>query len=360
MPEFAQAFVCFRQSRILVREIFSVTACLEIRLGRQKSRKSPYVHHTGVIMKNLTTILTAALLFSSFAATAARADTDELFSEINSGSVFNSTADGANGGSKQTGKRIRNGEDLRELLKSAGFDARAAGSRVATSEKKLEPWTFPMLAELSEDESTVTIVLGLATVKDVGTELSADRLLKMMTVSRQQAPSMIVYNADRKRTEICRTMDNRNLTGDELRRIINRMAVLAKDNSAMWASAGQQNGTPVANSRSTTPTSPVTPPATAPKTPVASASTLQGKWAASRSASEAFGIEFRTDSTFNLVYVNNGKQSKSSGRFTVTATSLQLTGNDGLKLSGTLTMKSATEFRFEPTGSAAMEFRKAQ
>lgn len=299
-------------------------------------------------MLNRLHILTTALLVT--VSSVSFADDDDLFSDFSARSVFSEPTDSKS--ASGIPERATSGEDLRELLKAAGFEAKAAGSRVATAEKKLEPWTFPILAVLSEDESTVSIVLGLATVKDVSKELTTAKLLKMMETSQNNAPTMFVYNSDRKRTEAAKTMQNLNLTSQRLRDTINQMAILAKANSEMWANAEQTStSTPDANSATT-------PTATAPTS--VSTTTLQGKWTASRSDKEAFGIEFKSDRTFSLVYINNGQQSKSAGQFTMTSDSLSLTGNDGLKLAGKISMTSATEFKFEPANMAALVFTKAK
>lgn len=290
----------------------------------------------------LTTTLLVTVSSVSFA------DDDDLFSDFSARSVFSESTDSKS--ASGVPERATSGEDLRELLKAAGFEAKAASSRVATTEKKLEPWTFPILAVLSEDEATVSIVLGLATVKDVSKELTTAKLLKMMETSQNNAPTMFVYNSGRQRVEVSRTMKNLNLTGQLLRDTINQMAILAKDNSAMWANAEQTSAA--------TPDSTSTP--TAPSSVSVSTTTLQGKWTASRSDKEAFGIEFKSDRTFSLVYINNGQQSKSAGQFTTVNKSLSLTGNDGLKLAGKITMTSATEFKFEPANMAALVFTKAK
>jgi len=60
------------------------------------------------------------------------------------------------------------------------------------------------------------------------------------------------------------------------------------------------------------------------------------------------------------VYINDGKQTKSSGKFTVAAGTLTLTGSDGLKLEGNLTLSSDTEFRFQPKGATELVFAKAK
>lgn len=304
------------------------------------------------MFKSLNILATAAIVSLS---SVSFADDDDLFSDFSARSVFSGTSQSSSDSSTKSSpsKRVTSGEDLRELLKAGGFDAKVAGSGIATSEKKLTPWTFPVVAVLSENEATISVVLGLASVEDVEKELTNAQLLKMMRASQDNAPMMFVYNADRKRTEVSFTMQNLNVTGQMLRDTINRMAVTAKNNADMWANAEQKSAT---NPKVSTP-APSTP--TVPTTPTVSATTLQGKWTAARSQNEAFGVEFKTDGTFNLVYINNGKQSKSAGQFTIQAGSLKLNGNDGMKLEGKLTMTTSTEFRFEPANSAAMTFKKA-
>lgn len=284
------------------------------------------------------------------------ADDDDLFSDFSARAVFDSAKDtksNSSGSSTSAPKRVTRAEDLRELLKAGGFEAKVSGSRVASSQKKLEPWTFPIVSELSEDEATISVVMGLASVKDVNKELTSERLLKMMKVSQDNAPMMFVYNAERKRVEVSITVQNLNVTGQMLRDEINRMAVTAKNNSDMWTNAEQKS----ARKPSKT-TAPATQPTTT-QSPTISTNRLLGKWAAARSEKEAFGVEFKTDGTFNLVYINNGQQSKSSGTFAVQPGSLKLSGSDGLKLEGKLTITSETEFRFEPASIAAMTFKKA-
>lgn len=327
---------------------FSVTTASGLRFGRYQTRSPVLKRYTGALMINRLHILTTALLVTL--SSVSFADDEDLFSDFSARSVFSESTDSKS--ASGVPDRATSGEDLRELLKAAGFEAKAAGSRVATTQKKLEPWTFPILAVLSEDESTVSIVLGLATVKDVGKELTAEKLLKMMETSQNNAPTMFVYNSSRQRVEVSKTMQNLNLTGQLLRDTINQMAILAKSNSAMWANAEQK---PVA-----TPNTKLTTTPTAPTSVSVAATTLEGKWTAARSDKEAFGIEFKSDRTFSLVYINDGQQSKSAGQFTITNDTLSLTGNDGLKLAGKISMVSATEFKFEPANMAALSFTKAK
>ena len=85
-------------------------------------------------------ILTTALLVT--VSSVSFAEDDDLFSDFSARSVFSESTDSKS--ASGVPERATSGEDLRELLKAAGFEAKAAGSRVATTEKKLEPWTFPI------------------------------------------------------------------------------------------------------------------------------------------------------------------------------------------------------------------------
>ena len=262
------------------------------------------------MFKSTNLVFTAAMICLS---SSSFASDEDLFSDFSARAVFDSTkgTESDSPGKTSSPKRITRAEDLRELLKAGGFEAKVSGSRVATSNKRLEPWTFPILSVLSEDEATISVVLGLASVKDVDKELTSARLLKMMQVSQNNAPMIFVYNADRERVEVSMTIQNLNITGQMLRDAINRMAVTAKNNSDMWANAEQKAATKPSTS---TPTPPGNRPISSQK-PVSSTSQLKGKWAAARSDKEAFGVEFTADGKFNLVYINNGQQSKSSGTF---------------------------------------------
>ena len=280
------------------------------------------------------------------------AEGNDLFSDIRTNSVFD---DGASTtASSPVSSRITSGESLRDLLNSTGFDAKLSDGRIVTLSKKLDPWTFPVLALVSEDEQNVAIMLGLRTISDP-TELTSETLLKMMKASQKHAPFVFSYNGDRKRTELYTVVRNQNLSGTELRDTINRMAIVAKENASIWAKADPSeqtaSATPTAPGSSSTPETPV-----APATPAVD---LTGVWSAEKSTKEAFAVQFNANGSFNLVYVNNGNQTKSSGKFTVAANQLTLNGADGMKLAGKLTIKSATEFDFKPENSEELTFRKA-
>ena len=72
-------------------------------------------------------------------------------------------------------------------------------------------------------------------------------------------------------------------------------------------------------------------------------------------------MQLNSDSTFVLVYVNNGKQSKSVGKFTTTGGQLNLTTTDGGKFAGNLSNITGKSFDFTPPTNAAgkLTFQKA-
>ena len=272
------------------------------------------------------------------------ADENDLFTEFPSSSVFNETSGNTTSGNSTT--RITNAEQLRELLKVGGFDAKVADSRGVTTEKQLAPWTFPVMAVLSEDEANVTIILGLGTITNITKELPADTLLKLMAASQKHTPNLFAYNAERTRTELSFTLKNADLSSQLLREEVNRMAVLAKTTSALWDNSERSNTNAPA-----TPTR-LDPALTNPTV------SLTGQWSAAKSDKQAFDVDLKADGTFNLVYLNNGQQTKSSGKFTSVGGLLILTGDDGLKFQGKLIVRSDSEFRFEPLNSTVLVFNK--
>ncbi|APZ95060.1 hypothetical protein [Fuerstiella marisgermanici] len=293
--------------------------------------------------------ISLAIVFVSVTSVAF-ADGDDLFSSVRTKSVFESSPgpSSATNPANLLAKRITKAAELRELLKSAGFDGKVAGSRSAAAQKDLNPWEFPVLAAISEDEDHITIMLGLQTIED-SSQLSADTLLKMMQVNQQEAPAVFGYSKIRKRTELYCVLRNNGVTGRILRDEINRMATVAKRHEAIWDHSEAPS--------TTQQQAPTTPPAE--KTLVANATSLVGKWSAARSATEAFAIAFSADGQFNLVFVNNGKQTKSSGNFAIVSGVLTMTGTDGMKLFGTIKMTSATTFTFTPDKTKALAFTKA-
>lgn len=283
----------------------------------------------------------------AIAASSVFARENDLFSSVRGSSVYE---DGSvTTATPAAPTRITNAESLRDALNAAGFESKVAGGRLVTLSKELNPWTFPVLLMVSEDEQNIAIMMGLRKIEDPSA-LSSAILLKMMAASQKDAPFTFVYTADRKRLELYTVAKNRNLTGFELRDTINQMAIVAKRNADVWTASETENAGKTAEK----------PVPTAPETPPSAVTNLLGRWSAAKSNTEAFAVEFKADGTFNLVYIKSGNQTKSSGKFTADGGQLKLNGSTGLTLTGTLEVTSVTEFKFTPTNGTVLTFAKAK
>jgi hypothetical protein len=126
--------------------------------------------------------------------------------------------------------------------------------------------------------------------------------------------------------------------------------------------AGAASPTSIANIPATPSVTPLSSPA---PTNIAAVqpSAFTGRWSASRASYEAFAILFDANGAFVLVSVRDGKQAKSSGKFSVSGSELTLESTDGTRLYGTFQLKSASEFSFQPSSTtgtvAAFNFRKS-
>ncbi len=309
--------------------------------------------------KSLKLLALSVVLFTS--RTTVMGDGHDLFSDVRTNSVFEDSSNNSNSGDSP--RRITRAEELREMLKSSGFEAKVVSNRIVTTQKELAPWTFPVMVELSEDETRVTVVLGLKSVSDVSKELPTAKLLEMMKVSQKNAPALFAYHPGRERTEVSSALKNQGLTGLELRDEVNRLAILAKKYDTMWS--GEQEKTQESQPPQTQTPQTQTPQTQTPPSPPqqnnspTSTSRLVGRWSAARSATEAFAVEFTSSQTFNLVYVNNGRQTRSSGKFTVGNGSLSMTTSDGTQITGSLTVNSDTQFTLTIRNSTPLVFRKA-
>ena len=270
------------------------------------------------------------------------AQESDLFSDVNPKSAFAVSPDSPS--TRSIAATVTSGEQLREMLKSAGFEAKVAGLMAASTTKEIEPWTIPVLVTLSEDEQWVQVVLGLTVIKDRANELTAEKLLNLMKASQNQAPVNFVYHSDRKRIEVELTLRNQDLSGTVLRNQVNRLAIAARKTSDQWASDVQKKL--VAAKKAIV----------EPTTPLAN---LAGQWVASKSATEAFALDLAASGDFKLIYIKDAQQIKSSGKYSVSDSSLTLSGGT-LNLVGSLDITSAQEFSFTPAKQLALKFVKAK
>lgn len=339
-----------------------------------------------------TAILALMVGLSAVVATPARAqEEDSLFSSVRASTAFENaiTIEGGNLVAIGT-KRLTSTDELVHTLQEAGFEASASGIRIASTRKQLDSWIFPVLVTLSEDEQDVSVVLGLRAVSD-SQKLPATRLLRLLESNEKSGRTSFAFNRDRNRIELFSLIKNAGVDALALRDEINRLAILARDSESLWnleesAGGAALTQTLTANGGATkvaavsVGAAPATSPATVSTVPAASppqpasppvaslqiaANSLQGRWSASRSATEAFAIMINADGTFVLVSVSDGKQARSTGKFTLQNDQLSLVANDGSRVQGKVSLVSTSEFRFEQqqtTGAtgAPLTFRKAQ
>lgn len=314
---------------------------------------------------------------------AGSAAADDLFSSIPIDSVFKPT----NGIEKEQLKptettdkavRVLNLTQLTQLLKDAKLDPEE-GDSVASIKVLQGTRTFNVAIGLDEGRQQILLLMRLADL-DGKTTLSAERMMTLLTINRDLRPVMFCYSEKNKRLELLRGLENDQISPRMLREEIKRLAGIAESTAGLWevapatqAPAGAQaaplanNNRPAGQPVAQAPQAPAqsapaqaAPQAPAQTAPVATAGLL-GKWSAARSAKEAFAMQLNSDNSFVLVYVKDGKQSKSVGTFTTTGGQLTLTTSDGGKFAGNVSNVTARTFDFTPPTNAAgkLTFQKA-
>lgn len=253
---------------------------------------------------------------------------------------------------------------MAQLVSQAGLDPKAVSENVVSTKIQHETWSFPTLVTTSDDRSQVILVLLLAVLEDEQ-RLSADKLLELMNANRDEAPAFFAYSTKRKRIELYRTLENDGITSEQLRGEISRLAEIAARTQGLWkleTQAGAKPASPPTKAGAASKPATAKPPTgPVPRTAPSAKADLVGRWSAAKSKTEAFAMQLKADGTFVLVHVNQGKQTRSTGRFTLSGQSLTLAGSDGSKLAGDIRSISDKEFSFQPTGGKAgsLTFKKA-
>lgn len=316
------------------------------------------------------TILVTAAVLSHFTACGAVWAEDSLFSRTPINSVFaqpgSNLPSGSAGPASPTGRppaKLSGAPALAEVVSQAGLDPKAVSQNVVSTKVQHESWSFPALVTTSDDHDQVVLVLLLSVVQDEK-QLPAAKLLEMMNANRDHAPAFFAYSSKRKRIELYRTLENSGVTPAQVREEIERLAKIAGATQSLWKlETSAEKRAPAASTPANKPAG--EPAKTATKPPPARAATgqnpLVGRWSAARSKTEAFAMELKADGTFVLVHVNQGKQTRSTGKFVFSGNQLTLSGDDGSKLAGTVALQSAGEFQFQPSGGkqARLTFKKA-
>ena len=310
---------------------------------------------------------------------------DSLFSQVPIESVFSpsdGSAEGRPGAARPprplAPRPLRGAAAISDALRQAGFEPKELSSEVVSINLTAGEWSFPVLVTASEDRGQLSLIALLSSVKDEK-QVPPDKLLSLLSANRDYAPAYFSFSSKRKRTELHLGVDNQAMTGESLKREIDRLAAIAKETQSLWqlepAEAAAPAQPPAAQQPSTAPQQPApqqpaqrqvatkTAPAqtAAPAQGNANAATpapaanpsLVGKWSAARSEKEAFAMQLNADGTFVLVHVADGKQNRSTGKFTFSGQQLTIVGSDGTRLSGTISQQSQQEFHFLPAGATS-------
>jgi hypothetical protein len=294
-------------------------------------------------------LLAAALTLSLGLLLAQPALADELFSRVKTDAVFATPDLPATGGKpgeiSEKGERIGNLSLLFDRIRDSGLEPQREGEQAVLISLQHSRWTFPIRLELVDQGQKVLVQLALESSDKK--PLPADRLTGLLAANSQIRPACFTFSATRKRLELVVPLANENLSARALREELRNLASLAEKTAPVWDSAN-------AATNGATPPASTTPPAS----PV---SALVGKWSASRSATESFTLQLKTDGSFELVHVRAGRSSRSTGRFEFTGRQLTLTGSDNAKIVGEVGNLAAKSFEFTPNNSAAakLAFQKA-
>jgi hypothetical protein len=290
---------------------------------------------------------------------------DELFTRIKIDTVFNKDAEPpptTTRGNDTVEKRVRvlNVAQLGDLLKEAGMEPEVGEAAVSVKTQHSK-WTFTSVLGLDENRQQIVVLMRLLDLEGKS-PISAERLTMMLTVNRDLRPAMFTYSEKNKRLELLKGLDNDQISGRMLRDELKRLAQLAENMAPLW----EVEAAPAPSTTAPAPTSPApnsvaNKPAPQPAAPApAATNTMLGQWLATRSAKEAFAMQLNADNSFTLVYVKDGKQSKSTGKYTLTGSQLSLSTNDGGKFSGSVTNITSKSFDFTaPNSASKLTFQKA-
>ena len=299
---------------------------------------------------------------------------DDLFSSIPIDTVFAPKTDDSQTlrPSEKTERiqRVLNITQLADILRDAGMEPESDESTVHVKIQHSR-WTFPMVLGLDESQGKIIILVRLVDLAGKAA-LPADRLLAMLSAGRELRPASFTYSDKNKRLELLVTIDNDAISPRMLREELRRLAQLAESTSGLWEMPAAGNvaaSAPTAPAAGTRPTSQnltintakntAPPSVTGQQATAAAGGSLLGKWSAARSAKEAFAIQLNADNTFVLVYVKDGKQSRSSGKYSLSGSQLMLSGSDGTQFSGAISSVTTKSFEFAPPSGTKLTFQKA-
>lgn len=319
----------------------------------------------GARMKRPLAILALTLVTAGTVTLSVQAD--DLFSRVPTSSVFSSSTESAAATPDTPAavpdrleKVLKIGQ-LADLLRDAGLVPELnAEETAATVQLQHARWTFPVVMGLTEDRERLNLVMLLS---DLGTKkLPADRLLSLLSANLDHQPVMFAYSEEQQKLELFVSIENSQISPKLLRDELRRIATVAEQTAALWEIDPPAAAAPVAAAPAATVPASTVPAATATAPATGSAApSLIGKWSASRSDKEAFAIALNQDNSFVLVHIKDGKQNRSTGKFTLEGGQLTLTITAGSKLVATIGNLTDSTFDFTPQGgkAAKLSFKKA-
>ncbi len=226
------------------------------------------------------------------------------------------------------------------MLQQAGLETTELSTQVISVKVVRDNWSIPVLFTISEDREQIRMVMLLSTLGEKQT-LSAERLAGLLNANRETDRATFAYSTNRRRIELHRVLDNRSMTSDKLLRETNELAEIAEKSQDLWVIDTKSTTYEVADAK---------PEAAVPAAASQSIS-LVGTWSAARSKTQAFALQINADGSFNMVTASGGKNAKSTGKYTLSGSTLTLVDTKGTRLSGRVEQTSSKEFKFSPAGS---------
>lgn len=294
---------------------------------------------------------------------------DELFSRISNDSVFTAPTNASvpNPATREQnlrGQKILSITQLRDVLRDSGLEP-DNDENIVTVKLQHARWTFPVMLGLTDERDQVVLLM-LLTEMDGKQPLAADRLLALLSANAQNRPAFFSYSDKRKRIELVVSLENAEISPRLLREELRKLGSIAENTANLWevtattrvATTSAVTTAPQQQQRAT---APVQVQATPPAAANVAVNQVVGKWSASRSANEAFAMQLNADSSFVLIYVKDGKQSRSTGTFTLVSGQLTLNTSEGGKFGGGVTNFTTRSFDFTPQGTSAnkLTFQRA-
>lgn len=265
---------------------------------------------------------------------------EDLFSEIAVESVFGATKNAEPSGSTAisataaaTEGRVTGAGQLSELLRNAGLEPKRLNGKTVEITISYGQWTIPTTLFAAVDRSQIDITMNLAGLSKT-TQGDAVKLLQLLSASQNNGV-YFAFETDSQKIQVRQTLSARGPSGAKLRRLLTEMAEFAVSREAAWYDSATSD------------------------TKVAVAIPLTGSWIATAGDGEAFAIKLTAEGQFNLAHVKGGQTTTSKGSVNRTNDQLQLIGDGGITITGTLSNTTPTSFELTLAGGKNLTFKKA-